>query len=182
MSELVLADAGADVRERSRWRDAARRFTANRTALAGGAGLALLVAGCLLVPIFSPHDPYDAQYEIANQSASAEHPLGTDQHGRDVLTRLALGGRASMLVAVSATGIILVLGLVYGAIAGFAGGRLDELMMLLLDGLFAVPRLPAWIIILILIGTGGSILTLVFALSILGWMTTARLVRGEISD
>ena len=170
------------MREQSRWRAALRRYATQKAALAGAVGLALLVAACFLVPAFSPYDPNDARYEFVQQSPSTEHPLGTDQHGRDVLTRLALGGQASMLIAAAATAIILVLGLVYGAAAGFAGGRVDDLMMRLLDGLFAIPRLPAWIIILVLIGTGGNILTLVFTLSILGWMTTARLVRGEIAS
>lgn len=87
-----------------------------------------------------------------------------------------------MTIAAAATAVILFLGLAYGVVAGFAGGRLDEAMMRLVDGLFAVPRLPAMIVILVLVGLGGGTLTLVFALSILGWMTTARLVRGQITS
>lgn len=182
MTQATAAWSEAEVAERSRWRDALRRYTANRAAVAGLAALLLLVLACLLGPLFSPYDPNDAEYQITQQLPSGDHPLGTDQHGRDLLTRMAVGGRASIAIAFAATGIILVIGLAYGAVSGFAGGKVDELMMRVLDGLFAVPRLPAMIVILVLVGIGGNIFTLVFTLAILGWMTTARLVRGEIAS
>jgi oligopeptide transport system permease protein len=182
VSEAQVALEELEGRRRSFWRDAVGRYAANRAALAATLVLALLVGACLLVPALSPYDPYDVDFDLANQGVSAEHPLGTDQFGRDLLTRTALGGRASMTIAVAATAVVLLLGLAYGAVAGFAGGRVDEAMMRLLDGLFAVPRLPAMIVILVLVGLGGGTLTLVFALSILSWMTTARLVRGQIAS
>jgi oligopeptide transport system permease protein len=177
---LALPDPGE--RRLALWRDALRRYAENRAALVAAFVLALLVAACVVVPLVSPHDPYDVDFALANGGPSSEHLLGTDQFGRDVATRLALGGRASMVVAVGATAVILVLGLAYGAAAGFAGGRVDEALMRLLDGLFAVPRLPAMIVILVLVGLHGNTLTLIFALSALGWMTTARLVRGQVVE
>jgi oligopeptide transport system permease protein len=182
VAPIQLAPEEAEERRRSFWRDALGRYVANRAALAATLVLALLVGACLLVPVLSPYDPYDVDFDLANQGVSAEHPLGTDQFGRDLLTRTALGGRASMTIAAAATAVVLLLGLAYGAVAGFAGARVDEAMMRLLDGLFAVPRLPAMIVILVLVGLGGGTLTLVFALSILSWMTTARLVRGQIAS
>ena len=111
---------------RSFWRDALGRYAANRAALAATLALAFLVAACLLVPVLSPYDPYDVDFERANHGVSSEHPLGTDQFGRDLLTRTALGGRASMAIAAAATCVVLVLGLAYGAVAGFAGGRVTR--------------------------------------------------------
>lgn len=167
---------------RSLRRDALGRFASNGAALGATLVLVLLVAACVLVPVFSPHDPYDVQFGLANRGPGAEYPLGTDQFGRDVLTRMALGGRTSMTIAAGATAVVLFLGLAYGVVAGFAGGRVDEALMRLLDGLFAVPRLPAMIVILVLVGLRGNMLTLIFALSILSWMATARLVRGQIAS
>jgi len=180
VSEAIAVSEDVEERRRSFRRDALGRYAANRAALAATLVLVVLVGACVFVPVLSPYDPYEVEFELANGGMSAEHPLGTDQFGRDLLTRTALGGRASMTIAAAATAVILLLGLAYGAVAGFAGGRLDEAMMRLLDGLFAVPRLPAMIVILVLVGLGGGTLTLVFALSILSWMTTARLVRGQI--
>jgi ABC-type dipeptide/oligopeptide/nickel transport system permease subunit len=162
------------------WRDTIRRYAQNRAAVAGALVVALVVAGCLLVPVLSPHDPYEIDFTENTQGPSAEHPFGTDLFGRDLLTRMALGGRTTLLVALGAVALILVFGLVYGSIAGVAGARLDELMMRVLDGLLALPKLPVMIIILVLVGLNANLGTLVFTLAIVNWMVTARLVRTQI--
>ena len=114
------------------------------------------------------------------QPPSADHWLGTDQYGRDILTRLAAGGRTTLLIAGAALAIILVLGVGYGATSGILGGRVDAAMMRLLDGLLAVPRLPVSIVILVFVGLQAqNVQTVVLALAIVNWMITARLVRGE---
>ena len=104
--------------------------------------LLALVLACLLVPVLSPHDPYAVDFAQKQQGPSLEHPLGTDFFGRDLLERLALGGRKSLVIALSALGVILVLGTTYGAIAATFGGRVDEFMMRALDALLGSRASP----------------------------------------
>ena len=110
---------------------------------------------------------------------SLEHPFGTDKFGRDLFTRTAIGGRVSIAIAFGATLAILFIGVVYGSISGFVGGRLDNGMMRFLDALYGLPYLPFAIITLAIIGTT-NIWTMVIALSIASWFTTARIVRGQV--
>jgi oligopeptide transport system permease protein len=159
---------------------ALRRYGANRGAVVGAVGLGALVAACVLIPILSPYDPNDVDFSEKLRNPSWSHPLGTDFFGRDVLTRLALGGRTSMLVALGAITVILVVGAAWGTVAGLAGGKVDSLMMRLVDGLYAIPRLPFAIVILVVVGLNGNELTLIAALAVVGWLTTARLVRAQI--
>lgn len=156
-------------------------FLRNRTGMLGAAILAGIVAFCVLVPFISPYDVNAADFSSVRQPPSADHWLGTDQYGRDILTRLAAGGRTTLLIAGAALAIILVLGVGYGATSGIAGGRVDAAMMRLLDGLLAVPRLPVSIVILVFVGLQAqNVQTVVLALAIVNWMITARLVRGEV--
>jgi oligopeptide transport system permease protein len=158
-----------------------RRFARNGPALVSMAVLAILVAFCVLVPILSTHDPYELDFTEQKHGPSSEHWLGTDFFGRDVLVRLALGGRASMLIAIAALAVAALIGVLYGSIAGLAGGRVDNVMMRALDGVFALPRFAILVSIVAVLGRHGSTYwTLVLALAIVSWMTTARLVRGEI--
>jgi dipeptide transport system permease protein len=159
----------------------AAAFLRSPTACLGTAVLIALIAYCVFVPTFSPYDPNDADFTVVREPPSAEHWLGTDQYGRDVFTRLAAGGQTTLLIAGAALAIILVLGVGYGATSGLLGGRVDAVMMRLLDGLLAIPRLPVSIVILVFVGLQAqNIQTVVFALAIVNWMITARLVRGEV--
>jgi oligopeptide transport system permease protein len=167
-------------RHRGFWVGAAGRFTRHRTAVVGAGIVIVLVLGCLFVPAISPHDPYAVEFAQKQQGPSAAHPVGTDFFGRDLLERLALGGRNSLMVAAASLGLILALGVTYGGIAAAAGGRLDALMMRILDGLLAIPRFPVVVIILVIAGLRTNTFTLVIALSVTSWMVTARLVRTEL--
>ena len=156
-------------------------FLRNPTACLGAVILLLVVGYCILVPLLSPYDPNDADFSVVRESPSAEHWLGTDQYGRDIFTRLAAGGQTTLLIAGAALAVILVLGVGYGATSGVLGGRVDSVMMRLLDGLMAIPRLPVSIVILVFVGLQAqNIQTIVLALAIVNWMITARLVRGEV--
>ncbi len=156
-------------------------FFRNRTGVLGAAILLGVVAFCVLVPLVSPYDPNTADFTAVRESPSGDHWLGTDQYGRDILTRLAAGGRTTLLIAGAALGVILVLGVGYGATSGIFGGRVDAAMMRLLDGLLAIPRLPVSIVILVFVGLQAqNVQTVVLALAIVNWMITARLVRGEV--
>jgi oligopeptide transport system permease protein len=150
-------------------------------ALIGGVLFLLVIGYCVVTPLVSPYDPNDADFGSVRESPSAEHLLGTDQFGRDLFTRLAAGGRTTLLIAFAALGIILVIGLAYGTVAGLAGRRVDMLMMRLLDGLLAIPRLPVSIVILVVLSLRAqNVQTVVLALSVVNWMLTARLVRTEV--
>ena len=156
-------------------------FFRNRTGVLGAAILFGVVAFCVLVPLVSPYDPNAADFTAVRESPSGDHWLGTDQYGRDILTRIAAGGRTTLLIAGAALGVILVLGVGYGATSGIFGGRVDAAMMRLLDGLLAIPRLPVSIVILVFVGLQAqNVQTVVLALAIVNWMITARLVRGEV--
>jgi oligopeptide transport system permease protein len=176
---MLASEAGAPVRQASLWRDAAHRYVRNRAAVAAGVVFAILVLYCVLVPVFSPHDPYAVDFEQAYMSPSLEHPFGTDQFGRDLFTRTALGGRISIGIGFAATIAILLIGVVYGSISGFVGGRLDNAMMRFLDALYGLPYLPFAIIALAIIGTV-NFWTMVVALTIASWFTAARIVRGQV--
>jgi oligopeptide transport system permease protein len=177
--EEAAPAAGAPIRQSSLWRDALRRYVRNRVAVVAGAVFLVVVGYCLLVPLLSPYDPYEVDFASAYESPSPSHPFGTDQFGRDLFTRAALGGRISIGIGFAATLAILVIGLTYGALSGFVGGRLDNGMMRFLDALYGLPYLPFAIITLAIVGTV-SFWTMVIALSIASWFTAARIVRGQV--
>jgi oligopeptide transport system permease protein len=174
-----VMEAGAPIRQTSLWRDAWIRYLRNRGAVACGIVFLLLLLYCLLAPVFSPYDPNAVDFKLAHQSISLHHPLGTDKYGRDLFTRTALGGRISIGIGFGATIAILGIGVLYGSISGFIGGKLDNGMMRLLDALYGLPYLPFAIITLAIVGTV-TFWTMVVALSIASWFTTARIVRGQI--
>ncbi len=171
--------AGAAVRQTSLWRDALHRYTRNRGAVLAAIVFALVVLYTLIVPVVSPHDPNKVVFPDAYQGPSLSHPFGTDNFGRDVFLRAALGGRLSIAIGFAATFAILLIGLAYGAIAGFVGGKLDNILMRFLDALYGLPYLPFAIIIVAIVGKA-SFLTMVVALSVVSWFTAARIVRGQV--
>jgi oligopeptide transport system permease protein len=171
--------AGAPIRQSSLLRDAWRRYLANKGALVAGVVFVILVLYCLILPLASPYDPNEIDFSQANAGPTWGHPFGTDNFGRDLFTRTALGMRISLGIGFGATIAILVIGVTYGSVSGFAGGRLDNGMQRFLDALFGLPYLPFAIIALQIFGTV-SFWTMVLALSIASWFTTARIVRGQI--
>jgi oligopeptide transport system permease protein len=177
--DVQVAGAGTPIRQSSLSRDATRRFMRNKGAVLCGAIFLLILAYCIIVPIVSPYDPDAVNFADAYLPPSLQHPFGTDQFGRDLFTRVALGGRISIAIGFAATFMILVIGLTYGSISGFIGGWLDNAMMRFLDALYGLPYLPFAIITLAIVGTV-NIWTMVIALSIASWFTAARIVRGQI--
>jgi len=177
----LAAQAGRPVHRASLWRDAWRRYLQNRGAVIAGAVFLLFVLFCLIWPFVTPYDIRSdpVNFQQSYEGPSVKHPLGTDQLGKDLLTKLALGGRISIAIGVGATLAILLIGVVYGSISGFAGGRLDNAQMRLLDALYGLPYLPFAIIVLAIIGEN-NLWTMVIALSIASWFTAARIVRGQI--
>jgi len=182
--------AGEAVRQSSLWQDAWRRYVRNKGAVAAAAVFIIIVLYAFLIPGFwiipgiwtdgvGNVDPYDVDFSAANENPSAAHPFGTDQFGRDLFARAALGGQVSIEIGFAATVVILVVAIIYGGISGFVGGSLDNIMMRFLDALYGLPFLPFAIITLAIVGTV-NILTMVIALSIVSWFTDARVVRGQI--
>jgi oligopeptide transport system permease protein len=170
---------GEVLRQSSLWRDAVRRFTHNRAALIAMVAFVILLLYVVIVPLVSPYDPNEVDFSIAYLTPTWAHPFGTDEFGRDLFLRTALGGRISMGIGFAATIAIMVVGILYGAVSGFIGGKLDNGMMRFLDALYGLPYLPFAIITLAIFGTV-NFWTMVVALTVASWFTTARVMRGQI--
>ncbi len=176
---VKVHDAGAALRRSSLWRDGLRRFTNNRAAVIAAVAFLVMVGFVVLGPIVDNSNPYYINYAIAYQPPTWAHPFGTDEFGRDLFVRTALGGRLSIEIGIGATFAIMVIGILYGSISGFVGGWLDNVQMRFLDTLYGLPYLPFAIIALAIFGTV-NFWTMVVALSIASWFTTARVMRGQI--
>jgi peptide/nickel transport system permease protein len=144
----------------------------------GGSLLALLVASAIFAPVLAPHNPNRQNVGNDLQVFTAEHPLGTDKLGRDVLSRTIFGSRISLLVGVSTVAISVSIGLFIGSLSGYFGGWLDQLLMRAVDILLAFPGILLAIAFTALLGPGLD--HVILALCLIGWTGYARLVRGEI--
>ena len=171
--------AGAAIRQASLWRDAVRRFTHNKAAVVSMVGFVVLLLYVVIVPWVSPYDPNNVDFSLAYQNPSLHHPFGTDEFGRDLFVRVALGGRISIGIGFAATFALMIVGILYGAISGFVGGWLDNALMRFLDALYGLPYLPFAIITLAIFGVV-NFWTMVVALTVASWFTTARVMRGQI--
>lgn len=159
-------------------KDALIRLRKNKMAMAGAIMLLLLSIVALLTPWIAPYS-YDAQnLNLGASPPSAEHWLGTDVLGRDQLTRIMYGSRISLMVGFIATSVALLIGVLWGAIAGFFGGRVDALLMRTVDALYALPF--TIFIILLTVIFGSSMLLLFLAIGAVEWLTMARIVRGQV--
>ena len=173
---------------RSLWQDAWARLRKNRLAVACGFVLAVIVLVCCFGPWFSPWQPDvtnlslkaspPGTMETRADGTSATHWLGTDTLGRDLLTRILHGGRVSLLVGLIATSVALLIGVAYGATAGYLGGRTDAVMMRFVDVLYALP----FMIFVILLTTmfGKSMVLMYFAIGAVEWLTMSRIVRAQV--
>jgi len=165
------------------WQDAWRRFRRNRLALLGAVLVALLVLIAFLAPLLVHLgiiiDPIHQQVEnIEVGPGVAGHPLGTDELGRDTLSRLMYGSRISLSVGILVQGIILPIGLAIGLLAGYFGGRVDNLLMRFTDIWYAFPDL---LFVLVLVSVfGPSLLSIFGAIALVNWVNLARLVRGQV--
>lgn len=179
-SNLPSPDLASDHLERgtSLWSDAWHRLRQNRLAVFGGGALLVIVVACVLGPLLSPYGYEEQDLLNTFSPPTAAHWLGTDQLGRDLLVRLFIGGRISILVGLVATFVALTIGVTYGAIAGFFGGKLDTVMMRIVDILYALPF--TIFVILLMVFFGRNIVLLFFAIGAVEWLTMARIVRGQI--
>lgn len=173
MSELQNLD-----QNRTLWKDAWARLSKNTLALLGLITLAFLSVIAFLTPWIAPYGYEEQNLILGASSPSYQHLLGTDIFGRDMLTRIMYGGRTSLLVGFIATSVALVIGVSWGAVAGYVGGKLDAFMMRLVDILYALPFMI--FIILLLVVFGRNLLLLFFAIGAVEWLTMARIVRGQV--
>jgi oligopeptide transport system permease protein len=161
------------------WGAAWRRLRRNRAALAAGATLGLIALLTVAAPILPGlPDPARQDLRLGATPPSAVHWLGTDELGRDMLSRVLHGGRISLLVGLVATLVSLVIGVTYGAVSGYAGGRVDEFMMRGVDVLYSLPYI--FLVILLLVMFERSLVMLFVALGLVQWLTMARIVRGQV--
>jgi oligopeptide transport system permease protein len=160
------------------WSDAWRRLKMNKVAMASLIFLIILILCAIFIPIFSSHDYFTNDLPGKNKKPSAEHWFGTDELGRDVFVRVWYGARISLEVGFAAAFIDLIVGVIWGGIAGFYGGRVDEVMMRIADILYAVPYLLVVILLMVVMSPGVG--TIIVALTITGWIGMARIVRGQI--
>ncbi|MGQ0571889.1 MAG: ABC transporter permease [Armatimonadota bacterium] len=154
------------------------RLRRNRLAVAAIILLALIHAAVVLAPWIAPHSAETVTLAFRLQAPGPEHWLGTDEYGRDVLSRLLFGGRVSLAVGLTSMVASMVFGLAVGAIAGYAGGMIDVVLMRVTDGMLSVPLFFVALMALALLGA--TILNLVLVIALSSWMTVARVVRAEV--
>jgi oligopeptide transport system permease protein len=163
------------------WRDAARRLRRNRAALVAAGVLVLLLLAALLGPALSPYAIDQVDWSLSPlaspPSAANGHYFGTDSNGRDLFVRTWKGTQVSLLVATLATVVSLVIGVAWGATAGYLGGRTDGWIMRLVDVLYALPYM--FFVIILTVFFGRSLVLIFLAIGAVGWLTMARIVRGQ---
>ena len=162
----------------SLWSDAWRRLLANKAAVAGGIILLILIFLAIFAPWIAPHSYSYQNLELGAQPPSGNFVLGTDTLGRDLFSRILYGARVSLLVGFVATGVALVIGVSWGIIAGYFGGRIDSVMMRIVDVLYGLPFII--FIILLMVIFGRNIWLLFAAIGAVEWLTMARIVRGQV--
>ena len=160
------------------WRDAWRRLKQNRAAIWSLYAIGLILAAAIAGPLLSPYSYTKQSLIFQNMPPSWEHWFGTDNMGRDLLTRCLYGARISLMVGIFATVISLTMGILFGGIAGFSGGRVDTVMMRVVDIMYAIPLL-LWVILLMVLLKPG-LQNILAAIGMTYWLSMARIVRGQV--
>lgn len=155
-----------------------KRFKKNRSALAGLYFLLLIVLLAVIMPLLSPYTYFETHLSLKNQKPSLEFLFGTDDLGRDLFIRIWYGARISLFVGITAAFIDMLIGILWGSIAAYSGGKIDRWMMRLADILYSLPYLLIVIALIVTIGQG--LFSIIIAMTIIGWITMARIVRGQI--
>ncbi|MBE6053023.1 MAG: ABC transporter permease [Clostridium sartagoforme] len=168
------------------WEDAWRRLKSNKVALISLVMIVIVVLFAFLGPILMEkilgYTYYDTNLQATDLRPSAQHWFGTDNLGRDLFVRVMYGARYSLIIAISAAAINLVIGVLYGGIAGFFGGKVDNIMMRIVDVLYSIPTQIYVIILMATFKKEGStgLVTIILAMAISYWVGMARIVRGDI--
>lgn len=175
ITDIAQAEQGTSL-----WQDAWLRLRRNRLAVFGLSVLVLFTLVAVLTPWIAPYDYAQQNLELGSTPPSATHWLGTDIFGRDLLTQIMYGGRVSLAVGFVATGVALLIGVIWGAIAGYVGGRVDMVMMRLVDILYALPFMI--FIVLLMVVFGRNMLLLFLAIGAVEWLTMARIMRSQVQS
>ncbi|MGH6891411.1 MAG: ABC transporter permease [Dongiaceae bacterium] len=181
---MAVADLTAgtlpEVQGRSLWADARHRFFRNKAAVASLIVFCIMVVACFFAPYIGLRSPEDVNYDLdqwAPPSLEQGYLLGTDANYRDLFVRTLYGGQVSLLVGFTATLVSLVIGVVWGATAGFIGGRVDGLMMRIVDILYSIPFI--FFVIMLTVVFGRQITLIYIAIGAVSWLDMARIVRGQ---
>ena len=175
MNSIAQTEQGTSL-----WRDAWLRLRRNRLAVLGLTVLLLFIVIAAATPWIAPYDYAQQDLELGATPPSAAHWLGTDIFGRDLLTQIMFGGRISLAVGFIATAVALLIGVTWGAIAGYMGGRVDTIMMRLVDIIYALPFMI--FIILLMVVFGRNMLLLFLAIGAVEWLTMARIMRSQVQS
>lgn len=166
------------------WKDAWRRLKSNKVALISLIVVILSILFALVGPLLSPYAFDATDFAATNARPSAKHLFGTDAIGRDLLVRIMYGARYSLIIGISAAIINLVIGVIYGGVAGFIGGKVDTIMMRIVDILYSIPTIIYVILLMAVLQNAGlgksGLFTIILAMSISYWVNMARIVRGDI--
>ena len=162
----------------SLWRDAFDRLISNKLSLFGSIYILFIVTLALITPLIAPYDYAYQDLNLGPSGPSAEHWLGTDTLGRDLLTRMMYGSRVSLMVGFLATMVALSIGVLWGTIAGFTGGKVDTIMMRIVDVLYGIPFII--FVILLMVIFGRNLILLFMAIGAVEWLTMARIVRSQV--
>ncbi len=175
ISDIAQAEQGTSL-----WKDAWLRLRKNHLAVFGLVLLVLFVIIAVLTPWIAPYSYQAQNLELGASPPSAAHWLGTDIFGRDLMTQIMYGGRISLAVGFVATAVALLIGVTWGAVAGYVGGRADAVMMRLVDILYALPFMI--FIVLLTVVFGRNMLLLFLAIGAVEWLTMARIMRGQVQS
>jgi ABC-type dipeptide/oligopeptide/nickel transport system permease subunit len=174
----LAAEAAAASASSSLFRDGWRRLRRNKLAMAGGVVIALLCLVAIFADVLAPLPYTKTNFGRLNEAPTRDYPLGTDQLGRDLLSRMIYGARVSMLVGLGAQIIIVCIGVPIGALSGYLGGRTDLILTRFIDVMYAFPRLLFVILVMSMLGAG---LTNIFiAIGLTGWVGIARQTRAQV--
>ncbi|MBQ6836673.1 MAG: ABC transporter permease [Clostridia bacterium] len=171
-SEFIAA------KSKTYFQDAWTRFKKNKMALVGLGFLIVITILAIFVPAFSPYEYDMMDLASSNLMPSLQHPMGTDKFGRDIFVRIMYGARISLSVGFASAFICLFIGIVYGGVAGYIGGKVDMVLMRIVDILYSIPTLL--IVILIMLIFGSNIVSILIGLCATSWMGMARLVRAQV--
>ncbi|BBB90814.1 MAG TPA: ABC transporter permease [Methylomusa anaerophila] len=163
---------------KQRYMEFITRFRASGSAMIGLIMLAVLVCGAIFAPVLAPYDPYESDLPSALQAPNAAHIMGTDELGRDIFSRILYGARISLLVGVEAVTLALLCGVIFGAVAGFYGGKTDTVIMGIMDIMLAFPSILLALAFMTVLGRGVE--KAVIAIGIVSIPQYARIVRGSV--
>lgn len=172
--ELAPKDAGY-------WKTACKMFLKNKMGVFSAIVLIVMIILCMAGENLRPYGVQDQNTAIKNEAPSKEHWFGTDQLGRDIFVRVCHGGQVSIEIGLFASLIVSLIGVIYGSISGYLGGRVDMIMMRLVEVFKGIPHLVIVILLSIILDVKG-ILPLLLAMTIVGWVNTAQVVRGQVKQ